>query len=178
LAGIARTFQNPRLFRGLSVLENVMTALDPVAPYSFWESLLPFPRKIRTEKKIREKAVRFLELVGLVDYQRQKPENLPYGLQRRLEIARALALEPKLMLLDEPAAGLNPQEIVELNQLIRNLNVKYGLSLVIIEHRMEVIMELCQRIYVQNFGRTLAVGTPVEIQQDENVIRAYLGEEE
>ncbi|MGE5598326.1 MAG: ABC transporter ATP-binding protein [Bacteroidota bacterium] len=176
-AGLGRTFQNIRPFRGLTVLENVLVSLDPAAPYSFWESLLPAPRKIKVEREMRRQALDYLGLVGLAERGALRPESLPYGLRRRLEIARALAVKPKVLLLDEPAAGLNPQEVIELNQLIRRLNTEMGLSIVLIEHRMEVVMELCQLIYVQNFGRTLAVGTPADIQGNESVVQAYLGEE-
>ncbi|MGE5551574.1 MAG: ABC transporter ATP-binding protein [Bacteroidota bacterium] len=178
VAGIGRTFQNIRLFRGLTVAENVLIAMDPNAPYSFWESLLPTPRKLMAERRSKAEARAYLGLLGLEDYAEMKPEGLPYGLRRRLEIARALAIGPRVLLLDEPAAGLNPKEIEDLNDLILNLNRDRSLSIILIEHRMEVVMRLCQRIYVQNFGRTLAVGSPAEIQANEEVIKAYLGDEE
>ncbi|MCG0278372.1 MAG: ABC transporter ATP-binding protein [Thermanaeromonas sp.] len=176
--GIGRTFQNIRLFRGLTVLENVLVALDPGAPYGLGESLLSTPRKFKIEKSLRERARHYLNIVGLDKFRDLAPESLPYGLRRKLEIARALATEPQVLLLDEPAAGLNPSEVRELISLISDLNGNQALSILLIEHRMEVVMQLCQCIYVQNFGRTLAIGPPAEIQRHPEVIKAYLGEEE
>ncbi|MGI9862657.1 ABC transporter ATP-binding protein [Moorella naiadis] len=176
-AGLGRTFQNIRLFKGLTVAENIMTAIDPVTKGSIFACLLSLPGKIRAERETRAQVREYLELVGLVPYKDWRPENLPYGIQRRLEIARALATGPKVLLLDEPAAGLNPKEVAELIALIGKLNRELGLAILLIEHRMEVVMQLCQYIYVQNFGKTLASGTPAEIQCNEEVIKAYLGDE-
>lgn len=177
-AGLGRTFQNIRLFRGLSVAENVMTAIDPLTKYNIFSALLSLPGKFRAEREAREKALHYLELVDLIAYKDWRPENLPYGLQRRLEIARALATGPRVLLLDEPAAGLNPKEVIDLIELIARLNRDLGLAILLIEHRMEVVMQLCQYIYVQNFGKTLASGPPAAIQCNEEVIKAYLGDEE
>lgn len=176
--GISRTFQNIRLFKGLSVLENVMTALDPASKYGVLGSILSGSAKRREEKRVREQAGNYLEIVGLSSFLDEKPENLAYGYQRKVEIARALATKPKVLLLDEPAAGLNPKEVVDLIELIRHLNSEMGLSILLIEHRLEVIMELSRWIYVQNFGKTLASGTPKEIQKNPEVIKAYLGEDD
>ena len=176
--GIARTFQNIRLFRGLSVMENVMTAADPYSSYNLADVFLHSSRKRKRENEIREMSRNFLKLVGLAGYEEEKPENLPYGLQRKLELARALASNPKLLLLDEPAAGLNPSEVQEFIQLIRKLHDQFSLSVLVIEHRMEVIMTLCSNIYVLNFGKLLASGTPSEIQNNREVTTAYIGEED
>jgi len=180
--GIARTFQNIRLFKNLTVLDNVVTALDLNYPlYNLTEAIafnLPFvPCKVkRSEKTLREKAMYFLELVGIQDKAANRADSLPYGLQRKLEIARALALEPRLLLLDEPAAGMNPEESMELARLIKEIQVKLDLTVFLIEHHMALVMELCDHIFVVNFGRELAEGTPEEIQADPAVLKAYLGE--
>jgi ABC-type branched-subunit amino acid transport system ATPase component len=176
--GISRTFQNIRLFSGLNVLENVKVACDYKPRYSIIESILMLPRRFKGEAKISEEAMECLKLVGLDHLAYEKPGNLPYGLQRRLEIARALAMKPKVLMLDEPAAGLNPEEVFGLVDFIRKIKSKLKISLIIIEHRMDLILELCDKIYVQDFGRTIAVGTPDEIQVNPAVLNAYLGEEE
>ena len=176
--GIARTFQNIRLFQGLSVLDNVKVSFDHHPRYSLIESLLLLPRRWKGEKKTKTEAMDCLKLVGLDHLAAEKPSNLPYGMQRRLEIARALALEPKVLLLDEPAAGLNPEEALELVDFLKGIMNKLEISMVLIEHRMDVIMELCDKIYVQDFGKTIAVGTPMEIQTNPHVLAAYLGEED
>jgi len=177
IEGISRTFQNIRLFSGLTVLENVKVACDYKPRYSMIESILMLPRRFKGEAKIDEEAMECLKLVGLDHLAYEKPGNLPYGLQRRLEIARALAMKPKVLMLDEPAAGLNPEEVFGLVDFIRDIKKKLKISLIIIEHRMDLIMELCDMIYVQDFGRTIAVGTPEEIQVNPAVLNAYLGEE-
>ncbi len=176
--GISRTFQNIRLFKGLTVLENVMCAFDAFSHYSVFESFFPSPRRLREEKRGRELCEHLLEVVDLIDYKNERPENLAYGLQRRLEIARGLVCNPKVFLLDEPAAGLNPTEVGELTELIAGLSKRYGFAILLIEHRLELVMGLSHRIYVQNFGNTIAAGTPSEIRANPEVIKAYLGEEE
>lgn len=175
-AGIARTFQNIRLFKGLTVLENVMTAHDPMIKYNLVDSLLGTPKKRRMDKENQQLSEYYLELVGLTQYKDEDPFNLPYGHQRKLEIARALATYPKILLLDEPAAGLNTVEVQDLIKLIKKIHNTLDLSIIIIDHRMELIMELSEKIYVLNFGKLLAQGTPSEIQMNDEVTKAYIGE--
>jgi branched-chain amino acid transport system ATP-binding protein len=174
--GIARTFQNIRLFKGLNVLENVKAAYDSTTRYPMLQAFIRLGGVRKEEKRIEAEALDCLELVGLTSYAYEKPDNLAYGLQRKLEIARALALKPKVLLLDEPAAGLNSDELMELVEFIKEIRAKLGFSVIVIEHRMHVIMELCQRIYVQDFGISIAEGTPEEIQSNPKVLEAYLGE--
>lgn len=176
--GICRTFQNIRLFKGLTVLENVMCAFDPLSKYSIHDGLLPTPKRIAEEKRGREICEHCLEIVGLEAYKNERPENLPYGLQRKIELARALTSNPKVLLLDEPAAGLNPTEVNELTELISRLCCKNGLAILLIEHRLELVMGISHRIHVLNFGKTIAVGPPDEVKEDPEVIKAYLGEED
>ncbi len=176
--GISRTFQNIRLFKGLTVLQNVMCAFDPLSKYSILGGLLPTPKRISEERKGRKMCEHYLEVVGLLPYKDERPENMAYGLQRRLEIARAIACEPKVLLLDEPAAGLNPTEVKDLTELIERLSKDFGFAILLIEHRLELVMGVSQKIYVLNFGKTIAVGTPDEVRENPEVIKAYLGEEE
>jgi branched-chain amino acid transport system ATP-binding protein len=178
LKGMARTFQNIRLFKGLNVLENVMTAADPYSEYNLADVFVFSPRKRSRENAVRELSRSYLDLVGLSGYEKEKPDNLPYGLQRKLELARALATRPKVLLLDEPAAGLNPSEVQDFIQLIQRLHRDFEFSILVIEHRMEVIMTLCANIYVLNFGRLLASGTPDEIRSNKEVTEAYIGEDD
>ncbi len=175
--GIARTFQNIRLFQDMTVLETIMTAYSWRSPYSIFESMFSFPRVARYEKEIKEKSMHFLEKVNLVECAEVNAQSLPYGMQRRVEIARALASEPLVLLLDEPGAGLNQTEVHDLVELIKGLHKELGLSIILIDHRMDVIMNLCEWIYVQDFGKCIAQGTPEEIQKNPIVIKAYLGEE-
>lgn len=176
--GIARTFQNIRLFPMLSVLDNVRTACHKYAQYSILEGLIPTPRRFRNEKVLTEHAWKLLELVNLTDRAGERSKNLPYGHQRRLEIARALAQDPKLLLLDEPAAGMNPDETQGLMDFIEHIHETFKLTILLIEHHMEVVMGLAEDIAVLNFGRTIARGTPEQIQVNPVVIEAYLGSEE
>ena len=198
--GIARTFQNLRLFGRSSALENVMTATqnrfrysfreslrghlspcyrpDPEYHYSFVESLFHAGRWMGAERRIREKSMELLDRVGLAERAHQAAGTLPYGMQRRLEIARALALDPKLLLLDEPAAGMNPEEVFALNDLITGIHRDFKLTILVIEHHMDMIMEICPHIVCMNFGAKIAEGTPDEIQNDRGVLSAYLGDEE
>lgn len=156
--GISRTFQNIRLFRNLCVLDNVCIAVDRHETYSLGPALIRLPAVAKKEKEIREQAMEYLTAVGLEEKASHRADSLPYGLQRKLEIARALALKPKLLLLDEPAAGMNPEESLELSRLIRQLHEKFNLMTLLIEHHMDVIMTLCDRIFVMNFGEKLANG--------------------
>lgn len=176
-AGIARTFQNIRLFKGLTVLENVMTAHDPLVNYSFFDAVIRTPRKLRLDRENRELSMKYLAQMGLADYANKDPFSLPYGMQKKLEIARAVATNPKVLMLDEPAAGLNTSELAEFIGLIRALHDELKIAIVIIDHRMQVVMNLSERIYVLNFGKKLAEGTPLEIQQNPEVTKAYIGEE-
>ncbi|MEA2009000.1 MAG: ABC transporter ATP-binding protein [Chloroflexota bacterium] len=176
--GIARTFQNIRLFSDFSVLDNVRTACHRYASYSIWEGLFPTPRRVREEKDLTERSWNLLKLVNLDDRAHELSKNLPYGHQRRLEIARALAQEPELLLLDEPAAGMNPDETVQLMEFIEQIHETFNLTILLIEHHMEVVMGLADDIVVIDFGRTIARGTPEEVQSNPIVIDAYLGTEE
>lgn len=177
-AGMGRTFQNIRLFRGLNVLENVMTAADHYSGYNLLDVCFFSRRKRRREAEVRELSRKYLQTVGLEGCELEKPESLPYGMQRKLELARALATNPKVLLLDEPAAGLNPSEVRSFIDLVREIHHEFRFSIIIIEHRLEVIMELCSKIFVLNFGKLLASGTPAEIMCHKAVTEAYLGEEE
>ncbi len=175
--GIARTFQNIRLFSELSVLENVKIAYDLHVSYNFAESILRVGRYFKKEREITEKALELLKIFKLDDKANEIAKNLPYGAQRRLEIARALATKPKLLLLDEPAAGMNPQETQELMKMINWIRSEFGLSILLIEHDMSLVMGICERIYVLEYGSIIAKGTPDEIKNNPEVIKAYLGGE-
>ena len=176
--GVARTFQNLRLFAASSVLENVMTAAQQHHKYSFVEALSHFGRWKSMEKITREESMALLERVGLADRADQAAGTLPYGLQRRLEIARAISLRPNLLLLDEPAAGMNADEVVHLNELIVSIHEDFELTILLIEHHMDMVMEICPHIVCMNFGAKIAEGSPEQIQSHPDVLKAYLGEEE
>lgn len=174
--GIARTFQNIRLFKELSVLDNVLIATHLNIKSNFFSSVLHLPGAVKEEKKMRAFALSLLEETGLLQFKDEIASNLPYGLQRRLEIARALATNPKLLLLDEPAAGMNPKESEELTEFIREIRDKFNLTVLLIEHHMQLVMDISDRIYVLEYGMTIAKGVPAEIQTNPVVIKAYLGE--
>ena len=175
--GIARTFQNIRLFSELTVLDNVKIAFHNHVKYNVLEAVLRVGRYYAEEERIEAQSLRLLDIFHLKDKAGELAKNLPYGAQRRLEIARALAAGPKLLLLDEPAAGMNPQETQELMEMIRWIRKEFGLTVLLIEHDMSLVMGICERIYVLEYGMIIASGTPEEIKNDPEVIRAYLGDE-
>lgn len=175
--GIARTFQNIRLFNDLTVLENVMVSMHHKIQSQFWEAMLGFSRYREERRRMHEESMDYLQEMGLAHLADEKASSLAYGQQRRLEIARALATRPRLLLLDEPAAGMNPLETMELAEMVRGLRQKYGLTIFLIEHDMKFVMGLCERIKVLDYGITIAEGTPAEIQKNPDVIKAYLGEQ-
>lgn len=176
--GIARTFQNVRLFNGLTVLDNVLVSYHSRIRSSFLEAVFRTKRHLEEEKAMRQNGMDLLRQVGLEHLANEEAGNLPYGQQRRLEIARALATSPKLLLLDEPAAGMNPEETRQLMKFIQDIRDKYALTILLIEHDMHVVMGICERIRVLDYGISIAEGSPVEIQHNQRVIQAYLGEEE
>jgi len=175
--GMARTFQNIRLFSELSVIDNVKIAYNMHVTYNLADAIVRDGKYLSEEEFITQKAMDLLKIFHLEEEAHEVAKNLPYGKQRRLEIARALATEPKLLLLDEPAAGMNPQETKELMEMIRWIRKEFNLSILLIEHDMGLVMGVCERIYVLEYGMKIAEGTPEEIKHNTRVIEAYLGEE-
>lgn len=175
-AGIARTFQNIRLFKDLTVLENVKVGLHNQYGYSTLEGILRLPRYWKVEKEITERAMELLKVFNLENEADYKAANLPYGKQRKLEIARALATNPKLLLLDEPAAGMNPNETKELMETIRFVRDNFHMTILLIEHDMKLVSGICEKLTVLNFGQVLAQGNTADVLNDPRVITAYLGE--
>lgn len=175
--GLSRTFQNIRLFKDLTVMDNVLIAMNAKNKEGLFSSILRLPKFYKNEEKMRLKVMKLLTIFELDKKAETLAKNLPYGEQRRLEIVRALATEPKILFLDEPAAGMNPQETADLTKLIYKIQKDFQLTILLIEHDMSLVMEVCQRIYVLEYGQVIAHGEPEEIKNDPRVIKAYLGGE-
>jgi len=175
--GLGRTFQNLRLWRHMTVLEHVKLARYSKITYGLIGAFFGTPKRHREEAQIESKALELLELVGVRRFADQIVTSLPYGAQRRVELARALAIEPKILFLDEPTAGMNPEELIEMMEIVRRVHAELGLAIFLIEHRMKVVMDLCEIIQTLDFGKVIAEGTPEEIRSNPKVIDAYLGKE-
>lgn len=176
--GIGRTFQNVRLYKKMTVLDNVKVSFNEQSKLTLLQSVLRVPAFYKKEQEIEEKAIELLKIFKLDTKAHELASNLPYGEQRRLEIARALATNPELLLLDEPAAGMNPQETTELMHLIKWIKEQFEVAILLIEHDMKLVMGICEKIAVLDYGRLIAIGTPHEIKNNPHVIKAYLGEED
>jgi len=174
--GIARTFQNIRLFGSMSVEENVLIGLDNKANYTYLESMFRLPRYYSQEKRIKEKAYEVMEFLDILEYKDEKATSLSYGVQRKVEIARALATSPKLLLLDEPAAGMNPNETHELAELLFKIRDHFNLTILLIEHDMKFVNHLCEQVMVLDYGKTIFEGNIKDAIKDKEVIKAYLGD--
>jgi len=174
--GIARTFQNIRLFAELSVIDNIKTAFHMRLGKGFWQTLFHTPSYRRSENEMDHRAHEFLEIFDLASVRDIPAKNLPYGIQRRVEIARAMATQPQLLLLDEPSAGLNPSETDDLKKILKKIHAAYALTILLVEHDMQLVMTICQKIQVIDRGRMLVIGTPDEVRRDQRVIDAYLGD--
>jgi branched-chain amino acid transport system ATP-binding protein len=175
--GMTRTFQNIRIFKAMTVLDNVKVAMHPGVQYTSLSAILRLPAFWREEERVDREARELLGIFGLEDSAEEKASSLPYGEQRKLEIARAMAAKPRILLLDEPAAGMNPQETQDLCGLIMSIRDRFGLTILLIEHDMSLVMKICERIIVLDYGETIAEGPPDEIRNNPQVIKAYLGEE-
>ena len=174
--GIARTFQNIRLFSSMSVLDNILIGLDNATKYSYLETIFRLPRYFAQEKKVKKRANEIMEFLGIKEYANELATSLSYGQQRKVEIARALATSPKLLLLDEPAAGMNPNETKELAQLLFSIRDKFDVTILLIEHDMKFVNHLCDRVMVLDYGKTIFEGHIEDAIKDEEVIKAYLGD--
>jgi branched-chain amino acid transport system ATP-binding protein len=174
--GIARTFQNIRLFKSMSVLENILIGFDSTAKYSYFEAILRLPRYFKYEKAIKEKAYEIMNIFGIADFANSNASALSYGNQRKVEIARALATNPKLLLLDEPAAGMNPNETADLSKIIHKIKKEFDLSILLIEHDMKFVNAMCEKLTVLDYGEKIFEGKPSDAIIDKKVISAYLGD--